>query len=140
MTTTRPKSKNALLINVALLVLVTAVALCAAELAVRRFVTVRSVGPAVTVYSPIYGVRLRSNFSGVQITPEFRMRITTNSLGFRGPEPDGPLRNVLLYLGDSFTVGYGVNDGEEFPALVAARLASAALDRIASSSGSCSSR
>jgi hypothetical protein len=100
-----------------------ALSLVTAELAVRRFVPVRSVGTPVTVYDSIYRTRLKRNFSGVQITPEFRQHLTTNSLGHRGPEPAGPLNGVLLYLGDSFTVGYGVNDGEEYPALIAARLA-----------------
>jgi len=109
--------------NVALSLFVLAASVVAAELAVRTFVPVRSVGTPVTVYDSIYRTRLKRNFSGVQITPEFRQHLSTNSLGHRGPEPRGPLRGALLYLGDSFTVGYGVNDGEEYPALVAARLA-----------------
>lgn len=46
------------------------------------------------------------------------MRFTTNSLGFRGPEPSAFPENGILFIGDSYTEGYGVNDGEEFPELV----------------------
>jgi hypothetical protein len=116
-------SRRKILGNVALAFVVLALSLCAAEIAVREFVPVRSVGPPVTVFDSIYRVRLKRNFSGVQITPEFRQRLSTNSMGQRAPEPTGSLKGGLLYLGDSFTVGYGVNDGEEYPALVQKRLA-----------------
>jgi hypothetical protein len=88
-----------------------------AELVVRGCIPVRNVGPSFTVYDAQYGKRLRPDASIVRVTPEFTMVLSTNSLGQRGPEPepDGP---SILFLGDSFTMGYGVNDGEEFPALV----------------------
>src|SRR5512139_2958291 len=88
------------------LALLVSLALC--ELFVRAFVVVRNVGPSFTVYDADYGNRLRPSFSTVRIAPEFTMRLTTNSLGFRGPEPDAPPRGVVLFLGDSFTMGYGV--------------------------------
>jgi lysophospholipase L1-like esterase len=103
------------------------VSLLAAEVAVRLFVPVRLVGPALTVYDSVYNVRLKRNFRGIQANPEFRMSVSTNSLSFRGPEPDSFPSGGLLYLGDSFTVGYGVSDGEEFPALVRAMLHGSAL-------------
>ncbi|UCF09648.1 MAG: SGNH/GDSL hydrolase family protein, partial [Candidatus Bipolaricaulota bacterium] len=96
-------------------------ALC--EIAVRVFVVVRNVGPSFTEYDAEYGKRLKRSFSAVRITPEFTMRISTNSLGFRGPEPEGPLSGGIFFVGDSFTMGYGVSDGKEFPALVGAALA-----------------
>jgi lysophospholipase L1-like esterase len=49
------------------------------------------------------------------------MHLTTNADGFRGPAA-APGRRPVLILGDSFTLGYGVNDGEEFPALLRAAL------------------
>ena len=51
------------------------------------------------------------------------MQFTTNSLGFRGPEPDSFPNHPILFLGDSFTAGYGVNDDEESPALIRKALA-----------------
>ena len=88
------------------------------ELAVRMFVTVRNVGPSFTVYDPVYGKRLKRSFTCKRIAPDFTMRFTTNSLGFRGPEPSAFPHRAILFIGDSFTMGYGVNDGEEYPALV----------------------
>jgi hypothetical protein len=98
------------------------VALALAELAVRLLIPVRDVGPAFSIHDAVLGKRLKANFSAERITPEFRMRLTTNSLGFRGQEPGAIQRESILFLGDSFTLGYGVSDGEEFPARVAAAL------------------
>ncbi len=104
--------------NLTLLAFSMLVTLFAAELIVRLFVPVRNVGPSFSEHDPTYGKRLKANFRCERITPEFTMRFSTNSLGFRGPEPDAFPRNTILFLGDSYTEGYGVNDGEEFPALV----------------------
>ena len=89
-----------------------------AEVILRLFVPLRTVGPSFSEYNAIYGKTLRRNFSATRITPEFRMTFSTNSLGFRGPEPDAFPFRPIVFLGDSFTMGYGVNDGEEFPALI----------------------
>lgn len=96
------------------------------ELGARLLVPIREVGPSFSVYDPILGSRHKRNLSASRWTPEFTMRISTNSLGQRGPEPtpadlDAKLR--ILFVGDSFTEGYGVDDGEEFPRLIASRLA-----------------
>ena len=93
------------------------------ELIVRLFIPVRSVGLSFTVYDPMYGKRLKKNFSTTRVTPEFKISFSTNSYGFRGPElPSHPSRPILFF-GDSFTMGYGVNDGEEFPSLIREALA-----------------
>jgi lysophospholipase L1-like esterase len=99
-----------------------AVSVVLAELFVRAFVTVRDVGPVFSVHDPVLGKRIKPSFAGERTTPEFKMRLTTNSLGFRGPEPRGFPERPILFLGDSFTLGYGVSDGEEYPALIAAEL------------------
>jgi lysophospholipase L1-like esterase len=75
------------------------------------------------MYDPTYGHALKKSFGTRRITPEYTMRLTTNSLGFRGPEPTSAPLGTMLFLGDSFTLGVGVNDGEEFPALVRKALA-----------------
>ena len=92
------------------------------ELFVRTFVTVRNVGPAFTIYDPIYGKRLKPNLHATRIAPEFRIAINTNSLGMRDPEPTKPLTDGVVFVGDSFTMGYGVQDNEAFPALIRAGL------------------
>ncbi len=96
------------------------VALAVAEVAVRLFVPVRNVGPMFSVYDPEYGKRLKPDFSAVRTSPEFRMEFSTNRGGYRGPEVfEDDDRARVLCLGDSFTMGYGVSDGEEFPRLLA---------------------
>jgi len=102
----------------ALLCVSSVVALLFAELLLRLFVPIRAVGPSFTAYDPVYGKRLKESFSGERVTPEFTMRFSTNSYGFRGSEPQSFPEHPILFLGDSFTMGYGVNDGEEFPALI----------------------
>lgn len=94
-----------------------------AEIIVRLFVPVRNVGPSFTVHDPIYLRSLKKSFHCRRITPEFTMRLTTNSLGHRGPEPAIFPKGAVVFLGDSFTLGYGVTDGDEFPAQVDRRLA-----------------
>ena len=51
------------------------------------------------------------------------MHFSTNSEGFRGPERRNTRNRPVLFLGDSFSAGYGVNDGEEYPDLVRKGLA-----------------
>ncbi len=45
----------------------------------------------------------------------YRATVTTNSLGFRGPELD-PEKPLVAVLGDSVTFGYGIEDAETMPA------------------------
>ena len=92
--------------------------LLGAELFVRAFVSVRDVGPPLTEYDPVCGQRLKRSFRCVRETPEFRMHFSSNSLGWRGSEPAAATAEIL-FLGDSFTMGYGVDDGREFPQLLA---------------------
>lgn len=109
--------------NSLLILLSCVIGLALVEIALRAFVPIRDVGPSFTTFDPEFGKRLKSGFAATRITPEFTMRFSTNSLGFRGPEPNGPPQRPILFLGDSFTMGYGVNDGEEFPALIGRALA-----------------
>jgi hypothetical protein len=100
----------------------TLLGLLAAEILVRAFVPLQDVGPPLTEYDPALGVRLKRSFRGVRETPEFRMRFSTNSRGWRGPETAGE-KAEILFLGDSFTMGYGVDDGLEFPQILGRKLA-----------------
>jgi hypothetical protein len=104
--------------NLALALASAALSLVLAEGVLRLFVPLRDIGPSLTVADPQLGKRLKRNATLERVTPEFRMRLSTNSLGFRGHDPAHGKGRPLLFLGDSFTMGYGVNDGEEFPALV----------------------
>jgi hypothetical protein len=93
-----------------------------AEILLHLLPPPRLIGPVLTRYDPVYGKRLKASSSGVLTTPEFSTRITMNSLGFRGPEPEGPPTPSVVFLGDSFTFGFGVSDGDEYPQLVARTL------------------
>jgi hypothetical protein len=115
-------TKNRLFRNGALIILSVGFAVALGELITRAFVPVRNVGPSFTMYDSYYGTKLKENFHAKRITPEFTMTISTNSLGFRGEEPPSFPSRPVLFLGDSFTLGYGVSDGEEYPALISKKL------------------
>ncbi len=105
--------RNLLLISISLVF-----TFAGAEILLRIFVPVRNVGPSFTMHDPVYGKALKRNLSTTRTAPEFTMNLTTNSLGFRGPEPEEFPSHPVLFLGDSFTMGYGVSDGEEYPDLI----------------------
>lgn len=106
-------AKNSLLLLISFMA-----AVIIAELLVRALVPIRNVGPSFSIYDSVYGMTLKRSLTATRTTPEFTMELSTNSLGFRGPEPQQFPNNSLLFLGDSFTMGYGVSDGEEFPDLI----------------------
>ena len=114
------RSAKGLWKNALLLLLSLCVSVAVAEVLIRLFVPVGHVGPIVTVKDPVMGKRIKKSFHTVRVHPDFTMTFTSNSLGFRGPEPDSPPTDSVLFIGDSFTMGYGVSDGEEFPALIKA--------------------
>jgi lysophospholipase L1-like esterase len=66
--------------------------------------------------------QLKKNYTGTQPSMESseQVRVTTNSLGLRGPELNDDPR--IMMLGDSFTFGVYVGDDENFPALLQQRL------------------
>lgn len=109
--------KNLVLLGVSVII-----SLLIAEVIVRNFVVVRNVGPTLTQYDPYFGKTHKTNFSGTRVGPDFKMDFNLNSDGFRGPELEQTVSNTILFLGDSFTFGYGVNDSEAFPALVQTEL------------------
>ncbi len=104
--------------NIILVLISLGVSIGGGELLVRKFLKARNLGPSFTIYDSFYGQTLKKKFSTQRITPEFTMKFTTNSDGFRGPELGATFSHPILFMGDSFTMGYGVNNGEEFPALV----------------------
>jgi lysophospholipase L1-like esterase len=100
-----------------------ALTLTVLELCLRMYMPVRNVGPSFTTHDEVYGKALKKSYRCERSSPEFTMRFSTNSLGFRGAEPQHFPSGGVLFLGDSFTMGYGVSDGREFPALVGEALA-----------------
>jgi hypothetical protein len=110
------------LINTLVFITATAVFVVAAEFLLPHLVTLRDVGASFTEYDPLVGKRLKPNFEVVRKNPEFTWHFKTNSLGTRGEEPPKPLTGPIAFLGDSFAMGFGVSNGEEFPALIHAEL------------------
>lgn len=89
----------------------------------RAFIPVWYVGPDFSEYHPEYGKVLRRSLSVDRLTPEYTMHLTTNAEGLRGPERTATATGAVWCLGDSFTMGFGVEDGEDFPALLRAEAA-----------------
>jgi len=91
---------------------------------------VRVVFPQPELYSERYGHLLPASATIVnQLPGAWRFVYHTNEYGYRVSMPELSSRydlpNVVV-LGDSFTFGTGVNDGEEYPAVLAKQLAAKA--------------
>lgn len=103
-----------------LAVLGVALALPAAELLAR--LASGGAQPALDIYAadPRYGVRLRPKAqTRLRSRDGHLSELSTNSLGFRGPEW---ARGGVLLLGDSQMMGYGVGDAETTAAYLGSRL------------------
>lgn len=77
-------------------------------------------------FDPDLGWANRPAAQGRVVTEEFEYRARTNSLGLREQEFELRKRagtRRVLFLGDSMTWGWGVNDGRRFTDLIAAELA-----------------
>lgn len=104
----------------------TAIALLAGELLVRWLAPQATMVPR-SRFSAAYGLEFHPNRTMVnQLSGKWHFKYTTNAYGHRGPAIPVSNRyskpNVVV-LGDSFTFGYGISDGEEYPALLRRRLA-----------------
>jgi hypothetical protein len=64
----------------------------------------------------------RSGFSGSLEGSGRKIRIATNSFGMRDDEPDLAAELVVLAVGDSFTVGFGVEAEDAWPAQLETQL------------------
>ncbi len=107
-----------------LLALLTAGIALVIALALGEFL-VRWIAPQETMtprskFSSAYGIEFHPNRVMVnELSGQWRFAYTTNEQGHRGPvipvSNAYPKPNVVV-LGDSFTFGYGVADGQEYPA------------------------
>ncbi|HYC57687.1 MAG TPA: SGNH/GDSL hydrolase family protein [Candidatus Binatia bacterium] len=64
------------------------------------------------------GFRLAPGIDMPMSSPEYEVEVSTNSLGFRDEEPAATGGKRVLAIGDSFTMGYGVERGELFADLL----------------------
>ncbi len=69
--------------------------------------------PGLLRYDPLLGWSLSPGWEGEHHHHDFRVRYRINDDGFRGPAGPVPEEAVTL-LGDSFTFGLGVDEGETF--------------------------
>jgi len=69
--------------------------------------------PGLIRYDPLLGWRLTPDWEGEHRHHDFQVRYRVNAEGFRGPMGPATEEAVTL-LGDSFTFGLGVNEGETF--------------------------
>lgn len=124
-----PKKKlSPITLNVLLATGTTAFSLLVAELLVWSInpqITYRHLlgrVPSYFAHSPFGKVTLRPNFRGFaysQTTSGKKEPISINSLGLRGPEVSllkEPGRKRILAIGDSYTFGLFVGDGDTYPA------------------------
>jgi hypothetical protein len=88
-------------------------------------IVLRVVDPPVEVFNPLHGFHDGDTRLGWRGKPDIRRRFHTldfdvivehDAHGFRRPEPAPPqdARGRVLFLGDSFTWGWGVGQGEVF--------------------------
>jgi hypothetical protein len=98
------------------------------EILVRVFDPVRYMYPRYK-FSPKYGFELYENARMVHGHPgKFKFFYSVNEYGYRGhpvPPSGSYTKSNIVVLGDSFSFGQGVNDGEEYPALLREALAAA---------------
>jgi len=83
------------------------------EVAARSFLAI-SVVPFLREHDADTGTRYKKNLSTVLTYPEFSMRWSTNSRGFRSPEPPDDPDGCVLIFGDSYSEGWGVHDEEVY--------------------------
>lgn len=74
---------------------------------------------------PNISAEVKNTFSLIPVDAERRRKISSNSVGFRGPEitpqkPEGAFR--ILVFGDSSSFGWGVNDEESWSVLLSETL------------------
>lgn len=123
-----------------LLALGTAAALALGEVAVRlvRPQARVVISPGLYEADPPGRYRLHPGYRGTMTNrTEFRHRVSINAAGLRGAEVEAKRarRPRVLAIGDSFTFGMGVEDGETFAALLPAELAKAGVEAEALNGG-----
>ena len=73
------------------------------------------------LYDERLGWKLASGWEGKHVHHDFSVRYGINSLGFRGDALSFASPGSVMFLGDSFTFGLGVNDDEVFTGLLSER-------------------
>ncbi len=111
--------------NIFLIIITCIIVLTIGEIYFRLFKP-QSIVPRY-VETSSYGIRKNiGNVRGKMITSEYKHKFNTNSQGFRGKREYSlekpPNTNRIVVLGDSVTLGHGVEDEETFSAVLEKRL------------------
>lgn len=116
--------KPPMIFKLILLGFVLVVCFVVAEIAVRILRPELAAGPALTQADAYYGYWLKPNISRDVVNSKgSAYHISTNSLGHRAPEyRDAPAGSIVC-LGDSYTMGDAVDDGQEYASLLRERFA-----------------
>lgn len=125
------KMKNTKL-NILVLVVSTILILLFTEILVRTFFPQSTLKNYKSIDAPVFDnsdylpFTFKPNAEGRQISPynEFDVYVKTNSIGTRGHEPYLKTNNIrrIVFVGDSFTYGYGVSDEDSYPRKVESKL------------------
>ena len=102
------------------------VSLAIAELVVRRWAPQPSLSPRWNLSSAYCTLAFPSDRMVHELPGQWRFEYTTNADGHRGRDFElrPTARSSIVVLGDSYAFGVGVNDGEEFPAVMQVSLPS----------------
>src|SRR5690606_31285854 len=79
----------------------------------RRIETSDRLDRGLTLYDPNLGWALAPGWRGRHRHHDYDVGYSTNALAFRGAA-EAARAPAALWLGDSFTFGFGVDDGETF--------------------------
>jgi lysophospholipase L1-like esterase len=116
----RSRSRNLLFASIVVLI-AGAASLAVAEIGLRYYAgyvqAQEQMDPDFLVYDDLLGWLMAPDWSGRHVHYDFDARYTTNAAGLRGgnwPIPVASAGERIVFLGDSFTFGLGVNDGETF--------------------------
>ncbi len=112
------KKITSLLTNILLFIFSVAFVFIIGELFVRVFYPQTLISDLMEP-CPVYGLCMKKNTTGYQLSKEYDVKIRLNNLGFRGEdfslEPNLEKKRILV-VGDSFVFGYGVNENETLSA------------------------
>lgn len=89
-----------------------------------RILAPQNISPVIGELDPILGYKLKATVTAVHKTGEFDTIVRTNAEGYRSasiPYSKGN-KSRILFLGDSFTYGWGVNEEERFSDSIAQNL------------------
>jgi len=85
-----------------------------------RYFHYEELEPNITMYDPSLILRVKPNLNYMHETSEYRVTIKTDSIGCRlseSPQIEN-YASKIMFIGDSFTFGQGVEGSDTFPALL----------------------